>query len=60
LKNRFFLIHATWHNSLNVLHNYFDGTTKLFSVFSEVFFLDILAQSFFPYNVKFWWSWTAE
>jgi len=33
--------------SLNVLHNYFDGPTKLFSDLYLTKFFDILAQSFF-------------
>jgi len=34
--------------SLNILHNYFDSSLKLFSSYFLVKFLDTLAKSFFP------------
>jgi len=36
--------------SLSVLHNYFDGPTKLFSDLYLAKFLDSSAKSFFPCN----------
>jgi len=39
---------ATLLIMLNVLHNYFDSSIKLFSDLCLVKFLDILATPFFP------------
>jgi len=36
--------------SLIILHNYFDGPTKLFSDLYLAIFLDISAKPFFPCN----------